>query len=270
MNRKEHTFVALILDYYETYGRHELPWRLTHDPYKILVSELMLQQTQVERVIPKYKAFIKKWPTVEKLAKAQLGEVLVEWQGLGYNRRAKYLHLCAQKIVAEYDGQFPEMQTELESLPGIGPYTAGAILAFAFNQSVTLIETNVRRVFIHHFFADALSVADTDIFPLIEKTVPEGLAREWYAALMDYGSYLKTQIPNPNKKSTKYSVQSVFVGSDRQIRGAVLRLLSDQRLYSKVKITHALASFDTARVEQQLQKLVAENLVQKTGRSYFL
>ena len=185
MTKKEREFQAFVLDWYAKCGRHDLPWRQDHDPYKILVSELMLQQTQVSRVVPKYQAFIMQYPTVKKLAKASLGDVLRLWQGLGYNRRAKFLLQCAQSVSGEYKGVFPTTYDEILKLPGIGPYTAAAICAFAYNQPVALIETNVRQVYIHHFFKRAEQVTDTQILEKVRRTLPTTQSRQWYAALMD-------------------------------------------------------------------------------------
>ena len=170
-------FKKTIWNYYKKHGRHDLPWRKTKDPYKILVSEVMLQQTQVNRVIEKYKSFLKKFPTVKALAQAPLKEVLLEWQGLGYNRRAKYLKLCAEKVIHEHEGTFPKTVKELTALPGIGPATAGDILAFAYNIPVPVIETNIRSVFIHFFPAPprlrraSPLISDKELLPLIEKTL---------------------------------------------------------------------------------------------------
>ena len=152
MNKKEREFVARVWEYYKAHGRHDLPWRKTTDPYKILVSELMLQQTQVDRVLLKYKAFLKLFPTARRLAAAPLGDVLRAWQGLGYNRRAKFLHQAAQYVTNELKGRWPKDEAGLLALPGVGPYTARAVLAFAYNEPVVLIETNVRQVFLHHLF----------------------------------------------------------------------------------------------------------------------
>ncbi len=132
----------------------EMPWRAAEadgsfDPYKILVSELMLQQTQVARVVPKFTEFVAKFPTLEALANASLGDVLKAWQGLGYNRRAKYLHSAAQALISK---EAPWKCEDLVALAGVGPNTAGAVLAYAYNQPVLFVETNVRSVFIHHFF----------------------------------------------------------------------------------------------------------------------
>ncbi|MCA9366243.1 A/G-specific adenine glycosylase, partial [Candidatus Kaiserbacteria bacterium] len=156
-------FQKQVWDHYRAHGRHTLPWRTHITPYRILVSELMLQQTQVDRVVPKFTAFIKKWPTVSAVSKATLGEVLRMWQGLGYNRRAKHLHECAKIIMEAHSGRFPKDQQTLQTLSGIGPYTAAAIMNFAYEIPTALIETNVRTVFLHHFFPDATNVKDVDL-----------------------------------------------------------------------------------------------------------
>jgi A/G-specific adenine glycosylase len=269
MNKKKQQFVDTVWKYYADAGRHKLPWRHTQNPYHILVSELMLQQTQVQRVVPKYEAFIKQWPTIQKLALAKQSEILVAWQGLGYNRRAKFLHQCAQVIVREYASVFPATRIELEALPGIGPYTAGAILAFAHNTPVILIETNVRRVYLHHFFQTQENVSDSEIYPYLEKTLPLKRAREWYSALMDYGTYLKQTVSNPNQRSKHYAKKSTFKGSNREIRGAVLRTLIDSAL-TVAKLKKQLNELDTARIEPQVQALLQEGLVQQTGKTYSL
>lgn len=269
MTKQERQFIATVWQHYKTAGRHDLPWRQTYDPYQILVSELMLQQTQASRVITKYEAFIAQWPTVQQLAAASLADVLKAWQGLGYNRRAKFLHQCAQVITAEQAGSFPTTRAQLETLPGIGPYTAGAILAFAFNQPVVLIETNVRRVFLHHFFPAKEQVTDTQLYPYIERTVSSKQAREWYAALMDYGAYLKRAVPNPNRRSRHYSKQSAFVGSDREIRGAIIRLLSKEAV-RVIQLKHRLDQFAEKRVAAQVQALRKEGMIEIENNMYIL
>jgi len=258
-----------VYRYYKQKGRHTLPWRQTHDPYCVMVSELMLQQTQVQRVIPKYEMFLKRFPNVQSLARAELRSVLVLWQGLGYNRRAKHLHDAARAIVAEHRGVFPRTSALLLSLPGVGPYTASAILAFAYNVPTVLIETNVRTVYLHHFFADKVGVADSELLPLIEKTMDTKNPRQWYAALMDYGSHLKQTVGNVNKKSAQYVRQSKFKGSNREVRGVIIRLLTQQgsmTLRSILKETN----FSRERVELQLRALLQENLIQKVGQRYSL
>ncbi len=253
-------FQKKVLDFYAKQGRHNLPWRATIDPYAILVSEIMLQQTQVDRVVPKYTAFLKQFPNVSALAKAPLSDVIIAWSGLGYNRRAQYLKKAAEAVVEMYGGVFPQTIEGLQKLPGVGPYTAGAVSAFAYNQPVVCIETNIRRVFIHEFFPDAVKVFDAEILPLIEKNIYRKNPRQWYWALMDYGSYLKTQIPNPNQRSVQYAKQSVFKGSVREVRGAVLRLCSASPV-SKSALFALYPPEDAVRVQKALDSLASEGLI---------
>jgi A/G-specific adenine glycosylase len=270
MSKNERDFVKLVWDFYATAGRSYLPWRHTTEPYQILVSEVMLQQTQVERVLPKYEAFLTTWPTVKHLSEAPLGEVLRMWQGLGYNRRAKYLHQAAICISRHRNAQWPTTLTGLQQLPGVGPYTAGAILAFAYNQPVVILETNIRTVFLHHFFADKTGVADTEILALIKKTLPTESVRDWYAALMDYGNHLKRTVGNTNKQSLAYKKQSRFSGSDRQIRGAILRYVTQHERATIPKLKEQLSDFTVVRVENQITSLVQEGLLAQQGRSITL
>ncbi len=264
-------FQTTVWAYYHDNGRHDLPWRKAEtdgsfDPYKIMVSEIMLQQTQVNRVIPKYQDFIERFPSVNQLAAAAQGEILRSWSGLGYNRRAKFLHLAAQEIVNRYDCIMPAHINELVQLPGIGTNTAGAILAYAFNQPVVFIETNIRSVFIHHFFAQEASVPDRAIIELVQQTLDIQQSRAWYWALMDYGVYLKQLVPNPNKRSQHYTKQSRFEGSRRQLRGQVLRMLSDQPYTRAVLIN----TINDERLPHVLNELIAENLIQRQGTHYSL
>jgi A/G-specific adenine glycosylase len=269
LSLREQRFVATVWAHYETAGRHTLPWRQTTDPYRILVSEVMLQQTQVDRVIPKYEAFLQSFPTITALAAAPLAMVLGAWQGLGYNRRAKMLHACAQAVVREYAGHIPATEAELRALPGIGPYTARAVLAFAFATALPLIETNVRTVFIHHFFPDATDVTDTELWPYIERTLDSARPREWYYALMDYGSHLKRSVGNNITKSKHYTKQSTFRGSDRQIRGAIIRLLTTEGKVSRLGLLKKL-TFDAQRIDAQLLRLEREGMIEKDKRQYRL
>lgn len=270
MNVREQKFVTTVQHYYREHGRHTLPWRKTHNPYRILVSEIMLQQTQVERVIPKYQNFLKQFPTVEVLAAATLGEVLVAWQGLGYNRRAKMLHACAQVVVRELGSKWPKTREGLLALPGVGPYTASAVLAFAFNIPSVLIETNLRTVYIHHFFRNELDVPDSALLPIIERTLDTDNPRVWYAALMDYGSHLKATIGNKSRASKHHVKQSTFAGSNRQIRGAVIRTLGKGGSSTLKNLQKELLSFEPERIIQQLHALVAEGMVVKVGQKYGL
>ncbi len=231
-----------------------LPWRKTKDPYKILVSEIMLQQTQASRVVPKYTSFLKKFPSTQVLARASTREVLKEWQGLGYNRRALYLKKCAEKIENDFGGIFPKDFRLLCSLPGVGPATAGDILAFAWNIPVPLIETNIRSVFIHFFFGDKEKVSDTEILPLVEKTLDMKNPREWYWALFDYGTFLKTK-ENPNVKSKHYTKQSTFIGSHRQKRSEILKMILKSSKTKREILQEKKYSEDTiAKILTDMQK----------------
>jgi A/G-specific adenine glycosylase len=232
-----------LKSFYRVNKREHLPWRETRDPYKILVSEIMLQQTQVERVIPFYERFIAKFPDAKTLAKAPLTDVLKLWSGLGYNRRAKFLQGAAKLLQeGEMNGSptpsrksFAPLSTEfLESLPGVGPYTARAIATFAYNRPEVFIETNVRTVFIHYCFRKSrkqyVLVTDKEILPLVEKALRSSRMkpRDFYAALMDYGTHLKQRGIKLNMRSKHYNKQSKFEGSYRQLRGAVLRALLEE------------------------------------------
>jgi A/G-specific adenine glycosylase len=217
-------FRKVVLDHYRDHGR-DLAWRRTTDPYHVLVSEIMLQQTQVERVSVKYPAFIGAFPDFPTLAGAPLSDVLAAWQGMGYNRRAISLQKCARQVVEEYDGILPQDPGVLATFPGIGRATAASICAFAFNMPVVFIETNIRRVFIHFFFQDDEPVHDADILPLVTRALYRKNPRVWYWALMDFGSALKKTISNPNRRSIHYVRQSAFEGSDREIRGRIIRVL---------------------------------------------
>ncbi|MES2014534.1 MAG: A/G-specific adenine glycosylase [Patescibacteria group bacterium] len=255
---KQHkSFSALVRAFYKVHARG-LPWRKTKNPYRILVSEIMLQQTQVDRVIPKYKAFLKKFPTVRALADASLGDVLREWQGLGYNRRAKMLHEAAKEVVVKYDGKIPRTYIDLLNLRGVGEYTAKAVRVFAWNEPEVMIETNIRSVFIHHFFPNKVVVSDEDLHPYMGEFLDKKNSREWYAALMDYGSYLKKTFPNPSRKSVHHTRQKPFKGSDREIRGALLRELSKKPLTPKEL---DMLPFQNRRISAQLKRLIQEGFV---------
>jgi A/G-specific adenine glycosylase len=226
-------FQRNILAWYSTHKR-KLPWRQTRDPYKIMVSEFMLQQTQVIRVLPKYKAWMKQFPTVRDLALAPIAEVLSFWSGLGYNRRALALHRAAQIILSQHNGVVPKDTVSLEALPGIGRYTAQAIAAFAFNEPVVMIETNIRTVFLDAFFKGShRSIEDKQLLALIAQCLPKTAqcsVRDWYWALMDYGTFLKSSGNRIHQKSKHYHKQSSFKGSTREVRGAILKhLLQHQR-----------------------------------------
>jgi A/G-specific adenine glycosylase len=226
----------------------------------------MLQQTQVSRVKPKYEEFLGKFPDIQRLAKASLADVLKVWSGLGYNRRAKFLHESAKVVVIEYSGKFPQTVEQLALLPGLGKNTAGAVLAYAFNLPTVFIETNIRTVYIHHFFADKTKVADSELIPLIEETLDYENPREWYWALMDYGSYLKAAVGNLTRSSRHYSKQSRFEGSLRQVRGQVLRLLSEKPRTARRLQEH----INDERLPKVLESLLNEKLISKQAQTYHL
>jgi A/G-specific adenine glycosylase len=234
-----------------------------------LVSEIMLQQTQVDRVIPKYQQFLTQFPDLEALAAAQPAAVITAWQGLGYNRRGLNLQRAAQKVVAEYKGRIPSTTEELTSLPGIGPYTAAAIQAFAFNQPSLVIETNIRTVFIYHFFPNQSQVTDSELLPLISLALDRQNPRQWYAALMDYGSYLKRIFPNPTRRSNVYSKQSKLEGSNRQVRGLILKTLTTTNQLTYPELVESLG-LEVNRVEPALQQLVKEGFVEYQAQQIVL
>lgn len=266
-------FRNIVWKYYAEHGRHTLPWRKTHDPYKILVSETMLQQTQVERVIPYFKAWVKKYPNLNALAAAPLADVLRQWQGLGYNRRAKMLHEAAKAVVRDHSGRMPKTIEELEELPGVGPYTARAVAAFAYNQDVVFIETNLRTAIIHHFFSDRSGIPDNEVLAILEKVkprwTPEQGPREWYSALMDYGSHLKRSGVRINAKSKGYAKQGAFEGSGRQARGVILRKLAAGP-EGKMKLMKLLPPERKEQLEEQLQKLIHEGMIERNRNEYQL
>jgi len=310
-------FRRTVWNFYTERGRHDLPWRLpgadgSFDPYKILVSEIMLQQTQVSRVIPKYAAFLKSFPHVQALAAAPLGDVLAVWNGLGYNRRAKFLWQAAHMIVDKYNGDFPSSIDGLRKLPGVGVNTAGAVVVYSFNLPEPFIETNIRTVFIHHFFKDQTDVPDKEILGWVKKTLPDEKGkgvpefasspraminrtvsevymqrqnrslleesqnaaershrktensshyREWYWALMDYGTFLKQTVGNLSRSSKGYAKQSKFAGSVRQLRGAIIRNL----LEAPSARADLAAAFPDERLDVVLADLIREGLIREEG-----
>lgn len=270
MTNSLHEFVEIVWDYYHANGR-DLPWRHVDDsgridPYKILVSEIMLQQTQAQRVIPKYLDFLRNFPDVQSLAAAPLEAVLVQWSGLGYNRRAKFLWQAAQAVVNDHDGKVPESEAGLTALPGVGVNTARAVITYAYNQPVPFIETNIRTVYIHHFFQDTEMVHDKQLLPIVTETIDHEHPREWYWALMDYGTFLKKTVGNGSRYSAHYAKQSKFEGSKRQVRGKIIKLLtSGPREHDSVKLEVADDRFDIV-----LSDLVAEGMVGRSGKMLHL
>jgi A/G-specific adenine glycosylase len=235
-----------------------MPWRDDTRAYFVLVSELMLQQTQVERVVPKFQAFIGAFPDIQALARASLGEVLALWSGLGYNRRAKYLHAAARAVVRDHSGEIPLSYEELVSLPGVGPNTAGAILTYSGNQPVVYIETNIRTVYFEHFFEGELRVTDSQVREVVAATLDHEHPREWYWALMDYGSWLKRNGRGSIDKSAHYKKQPALKGSLREARGLAVKALSSG---SKTRQDITSLLDDEARMNTAINDLLAEGLI---------
>ncbi len=228
-------FRRKILSYYKTHGR-DLPFRRTTDSYKIAVAEIMLQQTQVDRVVPKYLAWTKKWPDWKTLAKATNRELLTMWSGLGYNRRALYLGRMAKEIVERYDGAMPQDQAALSALPGIGPYTSRAILIFAFNKPLVTIDTNIRRVLIAELDLPH-SISARELESIALHVLPQRRSRDWHNALMDYGATHMTARKSGVKPLSR---QSKFEGSLRQIRGEIIRQLTTKKRVSLASVAKKL------------------------------
>ncbi len=271
LREKSDAFRELRDTIYEFYWAcmRALPWRCTEDPYFILVSEFMLQQTQVERVLGKYESFIETFPDFQVLARAPLKDVLSLWQGLGYNRRAVSLWKTARKVVEEFHGSLPDTQEELVQMPGIGRATAGSILAFAFNRPAVFIETNIRRVFIHFFFQGRTDVRDSEIVLLVEAAFDHDNPRQWYYALMDYGAMLGRQSLNPNRRSAHYARQAPFEGSDRQARGRVIKALLEKDTHTG-KTLSLLLNIEADRLRRILAGLERDGLIAREGNSYRL
>ena len=261
-----HFFQQLVYDFYRIHGR-DLPWRKTDNPYHILISEIMLQQTQVERVMEKYNQFIRIFPDFLSLSKASLQDILEIWQGLGYNRRALALKNSAQIVVSKYGGNLPSDIEQLTTIPGIGNTTASEIAAFAYNQPAIFIETNIRSIFIHFFFQNQNNIRDKDILPFIEKTLDRSNPREWYYALMDYGVMLKKRDKRITKKSAHYVRQKPFEGSNRQIRGIIIRaLINDGNMTENTII--AKFNVNPSQIKENLAQLEKEGLIKKKGEIY--
>lgn len=234
----------------------DLPWRRTRDPYEVWISEVMLQQTQTARVDGRWQRWLGRFPTPRALAAADPADVLEEWQGMGYNRRALALHRAA-RLIAEGGGELPSDERELEALPGIGPATAAGIRAFAFDLPGVYLETNVRAVFLHELFPQREGVPDRELVPLVRATCPADASdprddpRTWYFALLDYGAYLKRTIPNPSRRSSSHARQSRFEGSHRQKRAELVRVLLAHRSDAPGGADFATVAAELASTEEK-------------------
>lgn len=243
----------------------DLPWRGVDDPYAVLVSEIMLQQTQVSRVLGRWERFLALFPTIDALAAADVSDVLAQWQGLGYNRRALALKRTAEACSREWGGELPRTFDELMALPGIGKATAGGVMAFAYQEPTVYLETNVRAVFLHELFPGEDDVPDRRIEPYVARTCSACDPRGWYYALLDYGAHLKATLPNPSRRSRHHVVQSRFEGSRRQKRAELVRVMLARREATFSELCEALASFERAAgrpdPDPDLVRVIAADLV---------
>jgi A/G-specific adenine glycosylase len=256
-------FQKKVLSFYKRYGR-TLPWRKTTDPYKILLSELMLQQTQVNRVILYYEKWITRWSNIDALASTSLAEVLEAWMGLGYNTRAVNLHKTARKIVRTFNSDVLEGMKHYKDLPGVGKYTSQAVQIFSTNTDLVTVDTNIRRILIHEFSLPE-NITDKTLWELAERCLPRGRSRDWHNALMDYGALFLTAKKTGIKPKTQ---QSRFEGSDRQIRAGILRsLLKEKMSLSQLEKTLGI---EQMRLRQILDKMSTEKIVMKKNNSYQL
>ena len=244
-------------------------WRRTRDPYAILVSEVMLQQTQTARVTRYWDAWMERFGTIDALASASVADVLQSWQGLGYNRRALALKRAAETVSEKYGGQLPRDLAALRALPGIGPATAGGVMAFAWDEPAPYLETNVRTVFLHELFPEAEKVSDREVIALVERCAalaPKlGIdARAWNYALLDYGVELKRTLPNPSRRSKHHARQSAFEGSHRQKRSALLQAVMAEPERSTEELAEA-CGYPVELASGVLQELAAEGFITHIG-----
>lgn len=252
-------FQEIIQEYYSC-NKRTFAWRTIITPYHVVVSEIMLQQTQTYRVAPKFDAFIERFPSFAALANASFEEVLRYWKGLGYNRRAQNLHKIAQIITNNYQEILPNNPEILETFPGIGKATAASICAFAYNTPTVFIETNIRTIFIYFFFKNQNQIPDKQIMPLITASLDSTNPREWYYALMDYGVMLKKEIGNISQLSKHHTKQTKFIGSNRQVRGKILEILLHKKTLALSELKKLL-EFENSVIEKALNQLIAEQFV---------
>lgn len=262
--KKKTEFQERIFAWWEK-NKRDLPWRHTHNPYNILISEVMLQQTQVSRALPKYREFIREFPTVTSLAESPLATILRVWKGMGYNRRAKYLQKTAQTIITRFHGEFPSNEPDLLDLPGVGLYTARAIQVFAWKRDVAMVDTNVRQILVHYFFND-VPQSPKIIQDAADQLLPIGNSWEWHQALMDYGSLvMPTVVPKKTRSTVGTSIPIAFKDTPRFIRGRIIDALRD----SPQKENDLIASFrmmygkSEVFVSAQIEALVNEHMIER-------
>lgn len=260
-----------ILQWYKKNKRDNLPWRFTETrivgAYEILVSEIMLQQTQVSRVLDKFPKFIRAFPTVQHLAHTSLKNVLKEWQGMGYNRRGLYLKQCAEESIKRFNGVIPSDPLLLKTLPGIGPYTAGAVLSFAFNKPIVFFDTNIRKFFIHYFFShqnNKEKISDTEILPIAQRLFYTKNPRLWNYAIMDYGAIMLSRTPKLLSRVKSYHKQSPFLGSTRFFRSQIVQYLLKHNHATHAEL-QSMCPYDiTPLIENLSKQQLIEQLVSKT------
>ena len=253
--RQIELFQKKILDWWKD-NRRDLPWRHTHDPYKIMISEVMLQQTQVSRVFTRYAEFIEAYPTVKDLAKASTSDVLKTWKGMGYNRRALYIKKAAQTVVDQYKRVFPKSEQELVKLPGLGKYTARAILVFAYGQEIPLVDTNIRQIITHFFLTNhpqgpALKglkgrTLEKEVEDIARQLVPLGKSWEWHQALMDYGALRLARARSGQARSVRS--QTPFKESNRFYRGRVIDRLREGEVSKNKLIADFQKEYGKSRI----------------------
>lgn len=269
LSLEEQSFIDLIWQEGKIHWR-DLPWRNVDDPYAVLVSEIMLQQTQVSRVLKYWERFLATFPSLDALAAADTALVLELWQGLGYNRRALALKQTAEICARDWNGQLPQIYDDLIALPGIGKATAAGVLCFAYNKPALYLETNVRTVFLHHFFPDEVDVSDKRLEPLVAQTTSFSNPRGWYYALLDYGAYLKATIANPSRRSKHHTKQSAFEGSRRQKRAEIIRMVLASPGMRFVDIKRELDEFEASHGRDNLDDSVVGALVERLVSEGFL
>ena len=257
---KKETFHKKIFSWWAK-NKKQYPWRETSDPYTIMVSEFMLQQTQASRVIPKFNLFLKKFPDLESLANNTDREVLALWSGLGYNRRAIWLKEAPQYIIEL--GYFPQENRILKKIRGIGEYTSRSIPIFAFNVDIATVDTNIRRILIHEGFATE-ETNEKELFKIAEQLLPLHRSRDYHSALMDYGATLITAKKTGIKPKT---MKGKFKGSTRESRGKIIKLLLQNEKLSKAELSKKLGKKD---IENILNSLAKDQLIDKDSNGKFV
>jgi len=250
-----HKLQQMIFSWWDI-NRRDLPWRHTHDPYKIFVSEVMLQQTQVSRVTPKYESFLTMFPDVGALACATPADILKEWKGMGYNRRALFLQKAARMVVNEFSGIFPDNEKDLRNLPGLGIYTARAVLVFAYKQDIAMVDTNIRQIITHYFFEDAIQ-KESVIQEVATQILPTGKSWEWHQALMDFGALALRRIPDKQRSSKP------FKETDRYVRGRIVDVLRESAYdhWQLIKQMSDITGRSNEDIGNILQKLLKDELI---------